>query len=409
MKFLLTFFFIVTVINSYSQPTAFSWYNSNNSTQNYISPAKDQGEQSPCHIFAAVAAVEAMSHIYYNKPFHHLNNGIDLAEREIYSWCSGYGGPLGSASVVEALRYIDTTGIINESCFPYPNAWPFFTDCSTICSSPDLEVNIPGYEQLSLNSNQALKRAIIDYGPIAVTLMNVGYELHGDINDNTHSVLIIEWNDSGQWHIKDSWPGNPSIAFKFINVFNPEFDVKFYKVNYEVNGNTISCSGTGCSSVFSSRSYTDNDGDGFYYWGIGPKPTGCPGPCDMDFNDADPSSIFLDENYEEVDAPFVSGTDLVCSAGNTFALNNLPSGFSASWSLSHPSMFDTPTSGTGTSATLYPKSQYSGDECSITFIVKTLPIAQPLITTGHSLQVGPSMSKPVTISGSTPTVRLLEQ
>lgn len=199
--------------------------------------------------------------------------------------------------------------------------------------------------------------------------MKVGYELHGDINDNTHSVLIIGWNDSGQWHIKDSWPGSPSIAYKTINVFNPEFDAKFYKVNYEENGNTISCSGTGCSSVFSSRSYTDNDGDGFYNWGIGPKPTGCPGPCEMDFNDADPTTIFLDNDYNLVSAPYVLGPDSVCSSGGTFVLNNPPSGFSVSWSLSHPLLFNSPTSDKTTSATIYPKSQYSGDECSITFTI----------------------------------------
>ena len=87
MKFIFTLTFLVAVMFTYSQPTAFSWYNSSNSNQNYTSPAKDQGEQGeqgPCRIFAAVAAVEAMSHIYYNKPFSIGSNGIDLAEREIY-------------------------------------------------------------------------------------------------------------------------------------------------------------------------------------------------------------------------------------------------------------------------------------------------------------------------------------
>lgn len=141
----LTLLFFAISITSYSQPISFSWYNGDNPTQNYISPAKDQGEQGPCGIFAAVGAVEALSHIYYNKPFHHLNNGINLAEREIYSWCSGYGRFDAAASAREALLYADTTGIINESCFSYPNYTPFYTDCSSMCANPDLEVNIPGY------------------------------------------------------------------------------------------------------------------------------------------------------------------------------------------------------------------------------------------------------------------------
>ena len=77
-----------------AQPSFFSWQrpqNGDNRGNNYISPAKDQGEQGPCRTFAAVAAVEAMSHIYYNKPFSYTTNGIDLSEAEIYSGCSGFG------------------------------------------------------------------------------------------------------------------------------------------------------------------------------------------------------------------------------------------------------------------------------------------------------------------------------
>jgi hypothetical protein len=219
-----------------------------------------------------------------------------------------------------------------------------------------------------LSSNQALKRAIIDYGPIIVSAQNIGGVLHAGGGTTSHSFLIIGWSSSS-WHIKDSWPGDAYIDYVSFNVFDSNYSSTFWRPKYEYNNEIISCSGTGCSSVFSSRSYTDNDGDGFYNWGIGPKPTGCPGPCKMDFNDADPTTIFLDNGYNLVSTPYVSGSDLVCSSGSTFVLNNLPSGFSVSWSLSHPSLFNSPTSGTGTSATIYPKSQYSGDECSITFTI----------------------------------------
>jgi hypothetical protein len=239
-----------------------------------------------------------MSHIYYNKPFSASTNGINLSEAEIYSGCSGFGGSTGSASIEEALHYMDTTGIINESCFAYPDSFPFFrTDCASICPTPSYEVNIPGFEQLSLTTAQALKRAIIDYGPIATYLDNSGQELHGSAGDEAHSVLIIGWNENDEWHIKDSWPGENRITYTGINVFAQEYDAMFYKVKYENGGSAISCTGSGCSSVFSSRSYTDDDEDGFYYWGIGPKPAGCPGPCKMDFNDADPTTLFLDDNY----------------------------------------------------------------------------------------------------------------
>lgn len=205
MKIKITLAFLFVVVNSFSQPSSFSWYNRDTVRLNYISPAKDQGEQGPCRTFAAVAAVEAMSHIYYHKPFGHSSgDGIDLSEAEIYSGCSGFGASLGSASIEEALYYMDTTGIINESCFVYPIASPFFRiDCNNICSTPSYEVNIPGSEQLNLSTAQALKRAIIDYGPIPTFLAHSGYELHESAGDENHAVLIIGWNGS-QWHIKDN-------------------------------------------------------------------------------------------------------------------------------------------------------------------------------------------------------------
>lgn len=141
-----------------AQPSFFSWQrltDGENKGNNYISPAKNQGEQSPCHIFAAVAAVEALSHIYYNKPFAHASNGLDLSEREIHSWCSGFGGPQGSASIEEALYYIDTKGIVDENCFQYPQSPPFYTDCSSKCSIPQIEVDTPDYE---LRPTQTLRQ-----------------------------------------------------------------------------------------------------------------------------------------------------------------------------------------------------------------------------------------------------------
>lgn len=368
MKIKATIVFIFVIVNAFSQPSSFSWHNKDTICLNFISPAKDQGEQSPCRIFAAVAAVEAMCHIYYNKPFHHESNGINLAEREIYSWCSGFGGLLGSASIEESLNYIDTTGIINESCFPYPTALPFYTDCSTMCSNPELEVNIPGYEQLFLSNNQALKRAIIEYGPIATYLDKSGFELHGSIADESHAILIIGWNGN-QWHIKDSWPGEKRITYTSIDVFDPKYKVLFYRVKYENGGSVISCTGTGCGAVFSSRSYTDNDGDGFYYWGIGPKPAGCPGPCKMDFNDADPATIFLDDNYISLPAPVLDCPDYACSAGSPFRLKNIPPGFNVSWSVSPSIYFNSPTSGNDSIAVLYPKTMYTGSTGTITFTI----------------------------------------
>ncbi|NQU87321.1 MAG: hypothetical protein HQ541_16330 [Mariniphaga sp.] len=155
MKTLTTLALLIFVLNSFSQPSSFSWYSDDEDEhKNYISPAKDQCEQGPCGIFATVASVEALSHIYFNKPFTHSSNGINLAEAEIYSECVGFGRyPEGSASTENTLNYIDTYGIINEACFEFPDTC-FRKDCDAICENPVYEVNIPGFEQFYPSSNQ---------------------------------------------------------------------------------------------------------------------------------------------------------------------------------------------------------------------------------------------------------------
>lgn len=67
---------------TYSQPSSFSW-NQRHQIIDYVSNAKDQGEQGPCGIFATVAAVEAMIEIYFN----HTGSTENLSESNLYSAC----------------------------------------------------------------------------------------------------------------------------------------------------------------------------------------------------------------------------------------------------------------------------------------------------------------------------------
>lgn len=351
-----------------AQPNAFTWKSSSN--KDYISPAKDQGTQGPCHIFAAVAAVEAMCQIYYNKS--QTSSEIDLSEAEIYSPCSGYGCVMGPADISQTFTYVGTNGIVDDDCFEYPDEYPFCRPICNPCSIPQYEVTIPGYQQLYLSTNQQLKRAIIDYGPIAVTMEDCSYELHGDANDLTHSVLIVGWNSLGRWHIKDSWPGGPTIDYKNIDVFSQEFNTLFFRAKYKNGASTISCSGSGCSSVFSSRTCVDSDEDGFYNWGIGDKPNGCSGPCLMDFDDDDPEKLYLDDDYNiVVDIPYITGPDLICGYDSFTFHNTLSEDFEIEgWELYPWDYFYSPASGDDDSvAYANPRPEYIGKTCTITFTI----------------------------------------
>lgn len=364
---LFAFFFFYCFFLS-AQPSSFNWATRHG--YGYISDAKNQREQGPCSIFASVAAVEAMSQIYFNKH----STFLDLSERYLYNAggeCPGIACQ-SAASISESLGSISTSGIVDEQCFPYLTSYPYCSDdCDEICSTPSNRVTIPHFERIYPSSENDLRNMIMNYGPIAVNMLNVGCALHPNANpcNYNHSVLLIGWSGS-QWIIKDSWPGEQGITSTSIDIYDG-YSPSFYRVYPIYNNSTIGCTGSDCS-IFSSRSYEDSDHDGFYNWGLDsyPKPAGCPGPDKMDFNDNYGSEIFWDGSTV-LQTPTISGTSgHVCPTGSTFTLNNVPTGFSCSWSITKNAYcFSSPTSGTGNSATVYPNSSCTGKEAEITFTI----------------------------------------
>lgn len=208
----------------------------------------------------------------------------------------------------------------------------------------------------------------MNYGPLVVNLLNVGCDLHPNSNpcNYNHSVLLVGWNNS-TWHIKDSWPDENGIYYTSLNLFS--YTPSFYRIYPVYNSNTMDCDGSDCS-IFNNRYYVDSDQDGFYNWGLdsSTKPAGCPGPDKMDFNDNEASQIFWD-GTSVLPTPYISGTSgVVCQSGSSFTLNNVPSGFSCNWYVSQNAYcFNSPTSGSGSSVTLYPNSSCVGKAAEITF------------------------------------------
>jgi len=366
-------------------------FGEDSNSDDFVSSAKDQLVQGPCAAFAATALLEAAIQIYFNTPISETE--INLSEQFIYSSCNYPDASPGALSAVNALDIIKNNGIGEESCFPYPEDFIcvsagscsdsvacgtctgsdvcckditlYYGDCSDLenCSE---NASFPFYDTYTNLSASTLKELIIDRGPVMAYIPQ--FELHSETLG--HSILIIGWqviDNELNWIIKNSWPGENDIVLVSDDYILESSGTKsFYAVRYAYGANKLSC------NTFSEneRECVDEDGDGFCYWGIGDRPTGCTGPCQMDFNDADSTTIFLDANYEPVSAPSVSGPDLVCTSGGTFSLNDLPSGFTTvTWSVSDPTYFNSSTSGTGTSATVYPKSQYSGDPSYITFTI----------------------------------------
>jgi hypothetical protein len=332
----------------------------------------DQKEAGPCHIFATVAAVEAMSQIYFNK-----NAQLDLSESNLYNLAHGGISPL---QVKESLDTIMAYGLVNQICLRYPyyanemceNCGYRYPDLDGLCEEPEQLVFIPGYSQIAPQNDTQLMQAIMDHGPIIVTMDTVGVALYGSGQKIDHTVLVIGWesNPTFKWRIKDSWMYAPS------NLWNTPLDIIDYaKYFYYVkprNDSIISSHGSN-NSLFESRECNDNDKDGFYNWGLAtePKPVTCSGPDLMDFNDDDHDVLFLNGYTPITVVPNITSTGLPICSGSVITLNDVPSIMddSVTWALT-PTNYFSSTNGNGHTATIYPTSSNIGKKCTITFTLR---------------------------------------
>lgn len=372
---LLSFYFLCSSL--FAQPTSFSWRDRHG--YDYITDEQDQKIQGPCMVFASVAAVEAMTLIYYNRPW----AIIDLSESNIYNSDCGAGC---DADVYASLLLIRDNGIVDESTFSFPVTSPYcVSDCGNIYTQNVYLVNIPHFTELTgINNNTDLKKAIMDYGPVimnsdVVSGTKIGSVLHS--TDVNHTVLVVGWRSSPQfqWLIKDSWPGDPSIDYKTVDFFN--FNPTFYRVWTRYGTSEIDW------SSYSSIYVVDSDEDGFYNWGLetDPKPEVCPGPDLMDFDDNDSTIIYREGYNDGLVAPtLTAGPSYLCASGYTYVLDSVPSVFadSVTWAVT-PANCVTPSSGSGNTASITPT--YMGKQCTITFTMRhngAVSYSEQFITNG---------------------------
>jgi hypothetical protein len=267
----------------------------------YVSAGQDQKTMGPCSAFIGVALVETMVRMYFNQPGYLL----DLSEKQPYSvWGEKLNlKPCNNAahtSIEATLLFAKEVGLVQEIYYPYiiePDLppmfpYPYFGNNPNIGElSGRIYVTIPGYQKVAFNSDDELKMQIIANGPLAIYLPD-SPKLH----ESYHAFLLAGWrvNSAGntEWEFcSDPWPnigtrhyykemGVNEILTLLDRVGNGRYG---WAIQPIANGRTITCGG------LSAVRYVDNDRDGYYSWGIGPKPAGCPGAAEEDGNDNDPT------------------------------------------------------------------------------------------------------------------------
>jgi hypothetical protein len=272
----------------------------------WMTPVKSQLTCGACAAFATLGVVEGVTNLYFNQ---HMD--FDLSEQELVS-CA----PTGSCSGADPSRYfqfIEDYGIVSEDCFPY-----YATDtleCDT-CSPVDTLIFIAGHDSLADGLTvhlEDLQLMLIQNGPLAwykkllygaheVTLIGYVY------NESSEELILIYKDSQGPNYMINGYVYEPAPDF-FNYVLSAEVPIQADIPSPP----TIQC--------------LDEDGDGYYNWGIGPKPASCDTcPNEPDCDDSNPNmgpfnpdySCDCNASYYMFDTIYIT-TDTSWSGINTLA------------------------------------------------------------------------------------------
>jgi hypothetical protein len=259
----------------------FSWRNRHG--EDWVTGVKSQGNCKSDWAFGATGAVELMINIYFNQ---HLD--YDLSEQQLLSCVTEWGCEGGWTS--SALEYIIDNGISPEQCYSY-------VGIENICGL-GLQC-LPGVrayflEWTTIQLEEEYKRAVIKGATAAdIIQWNQGTQIVGYKVLEAGDSLFVR-NIDTQWIKID--PGDPLIGKTawlcklslgknwgdegYMYLVGEAWDLAFYSLKgraytWKHNYSDVLC--------------VDRDNDGYYSWGIGPKPTHCPeSPGEPDGDDTDP-------------------------------------------------------------------------------------------------------------------------
>lgn len=291
------------VRNESSYVSNFDWRNRHG--RSWITPIKHQESSGLCTAFAAVAVAESAFKLYFN--FH---DTIDLSEYAVgyYSGVDYYGG-ISTSHIHYPIQYIRDYGAIDEATMPFLNT-PYF-NMPTTCPEGNECIRIADYFSVTIDPQNldSIKHMLIHNGPAQSGLHNknhnhamtlVGY---GTINPDTVYHFIYQYNKDTIYAQTSEMIGNDFWIFKNSYGVNDVYGhngFAYYVFNdYQYMHNPIFVTKPITSIQVSEQNIIveDNDGDGYFNWGIGLKPSHCPAwaPIDSDGDDSDPMKGPMDK------------------------------------------------------------------------------------------------------------------
>jgi hypothetical protein len=217
----------------------------------WMTSVKNQDGCGSCWAFAATGATEALVNLYFND---HLD--LDLSEQDALS-CGGAGTCAGGWPGM-TLNYYSQAGVVDEACFPYV---AMDVPCDR-CANPEQLIRIDGqvpFPQSWPPRSSDLKQMILDYGPLS-----------GGIYSWRHAMPLVGWRSdpadgSPIWIFKNSWGDWGENGYGYLKV--DMYDIGWtHALRHPVT-----------SAVPYAIRCRDEDGDGFYNWGVSwSRPASCP-------------------------------------------------------------------------------------------------------------------------------------
>lgn len=261
------------------------WDWRNRHGKNWMTCVKNQGNCGSCWAHASLAALESYINLYYNQL---LNYSLSVEELIscVDTGISGVTADCDGGHEYWAYRYIKDNGVVDSLCFPYAEE---SRPCSLKCQNPTERIFIENYIEYGTHNQitEGIVKNRLFKSPIPLCVQNwvhaitlAGYKTiqEGDvlywenlyhqytiaISSTTHQDLI----DCTAWLIKNSWGtswGNNGYGYVVMDVTAITDD--HFCVDGKITSLLYSDSDIVCS---------DADGDGYYFWGLGPKPSHCP-------------------------------------------------------------------------------------------------------------------------------------
>lgn len=307
---------------------------------NWQTPVKDQGDSGYCFFFTTVACMEASVNLYYNNKI-----DMDLSEQQV-ACCSGIQNPYHGTPLSEVgkpLTYVSTHDVYDEVSYPFVDSDSItVTTCRSEEITPNETARMSGFVRINKSNTDSIKNALINNGPLvsgfnftgvnhAMLLVGYGIIHVGDSvkeivqlvsNPNMYGLtdtLVIADHDPRigmeYWIFKNSYanslPGNG--GYMYVIIHNNDRINDSYYANPRVFVSNFSDDDIVCE---------DKDGDGFYYWGRGQKPSSCPewvpdspdgDDSNITFGPMDEYGMLEDLNAENRDTIYVTSTDYIAN------------------------------------------------------------------------------------------------